>query len=68
MNMKIYHPDYIPHDGKRFTEMFNFLIKSSDLKDFSARTLLFIFDKSYSREDIVVAQKRAALQLGYENV
>lgn len=64
----VYYPDYQPKDPDKFEAMLKFLGTATSEAALRQMALLYTFDASYPREDLMVALTRVERQRGWEVV
>jgi hypothetical protein len=60
-----YYPDYKPKDAEKFSQMEKMLSCAENVTALKQLSLMFIFDKSFDREDIMVAIGRVERANGW---
>lgn len=60
-----YHPNYQPKHAEKFLAMLHVFGEARDHKELKAISMMYVFDMSYAREDIVVALGRVEREKGW---
>lgn len=63
--MTAYYPDYKPKDAEKFSQMEKMLSHAENVTALKQLSMMFIFDMSYDREDIMVAIGRVERANGW---
>lgn len=60
-----YHPNYQPKCAEKFAAMLHVLGEARDHAELKNLAVMYVFDMSYDREDIVVALGRVEREKGW---
>lgn len=60
-----YYPEYPPQDADRFAQMLLVFATCQTPEELSQMQMAFILDRSYARQDIVVAEGRIMREKGW---
>ena len=60
-----YYPDYKPKDAEKFSQMEKMLSRAENVTALKQLSMMFIFDMSFDREDIMVAIGRVERANGW---
>lgn len=63
-----YYPDYKPKDATKFSQMEKMFGAAETAESLKSLSLLFVFDASYDRQDILVAMGRVERERGWKLV
>lgn len=66
MTAPAYYPEYKPKDAGKFAAMEKLLGSATNLETFRQLVLLYTFDLSYDREDLLVVLTRIERERGWE--
>lgn len=64
--MATYYEDYAPKDANKFAEMYNDFQRCKTKEMLAAHATIYTFDRSYDREDILVALGRVEREKGWK--
>lgn len=65
MSENSYYPDHKPHDLAKFEEMLTEMRKARSVDVLRTYVMLYTFDMSYHREDLLVAAGRVERERGW---
>lgn len=61
-----YYPDYVPKNASKFSELEKVFGECEKVEALKFRVMLYTLDRSYDREDIMVALKRVERARGWK--